>query len=102
MAIKKEHQKGFTIVDNSVLNDANLSWKAKGIFMYLWGQAERQELFYKKEIAKHSTDGLASLRSGLKELEQRGYLQRQRARDEQGKFKENEWMLFETPPEMWK
>ena len=101
MKMRKQYQKGFTTVDNTVLNDTNLSWKAKGIFMYLLDQAETQEFFYETEIAKHSTDGLASLRSGLKELEQRGYLKRQRVRGKQGKFKGNEWILFETPPEMW-
>lgn len=101
MRVTGQFSKGYVVAPDTVLQDTNLSWKAKGIFMYLLDQAERQELFCETEIAKHSTDGLASLRSGLKELEQRGYLKRQRVRGEQGKFKENEWILFETPSEMW-
>ena len=96
MRIKKQYQKGFTTVDNVVLNDTNLSWKAKGLFVYLWSQSDEWN-FYETEVSKHSTDGIVSLKNGLKELEDQGYLKRQRVRDEQGKFKENEWILSESP-----
>lgn len=96
MRIKKQYQRGFTTVDNVVLNDTNLSWKAKGLFVYLWSQSDEWN-FYETEVAKHSTDGIVSLKNGLKELEDQGYLKRQRVRDEQGKFKENEWILSESP-----
>ncbi|PEH10068.1 Rep protein [Lactobacillus sp. UMNPBX2] len=96
MRIKKQYQKGFTTVDNVVLNDTSLSWKAKGLFVYLWSQSDEWN-FYETEVAKHSTDGIVSLKNGLKELEDQGYLKRQRVRDEQGKFKENEWILSESP-----
>lgn len=95
MRIKKRYQKGFTIVNNAVLSNTNLSWKAKGLFAYLWSQNDEWD-FYESEVARHSTDGLSSLRSGLKELEQQGYLKRQRARGEQGKFKGNEWVLSDN------
>lgn len=96
MKIKKVYQKRFTTVDNAVLNDTNLSWKAKGLFVYLWSQADEWE-FYETEVVKHSTDGIASLKAGLKELETTGYLKRERKRNEHGHFKENEWILSEQP-----
>ena len=95
MRIKKRYQKGFTIVNNAVLSNTNLSWKAKGLFAYLWSQNDEWD-FYESEVARHSTDGLSSLKSGLKELEQQGYLKRQRVRGEQGKFKGNEWVLSDN------
>ena len=96
MKIKKVYQKSFTTVDNTVLNDTNLSWKAKGLFVYLWSQSDEWD-FYESEVVKHSTDKIASLKSGLKELEQQGYLKRQRKRDNKGHFKENEWILSDNP-----
>ena len=96
MRIKKQYQKGFTTVDNLVLNDTKLSWKAKGLFVYLWSQADEWD-FYETEVVKHSTDKIASLKSGLKELEQQGYLKRQRKRDNKGHFRENEWILSDNP-----
>ena len=95
MRIKKQYQKGFTTVDNVVLNDTNLSWKAKGLFVYLWSQADEWD-FYETEVAKHSTDKVGSLKSGLKELEQQGYLKRKRTRDEKGKFIGNKWILSDN------
>lgn len=96
MKIKKVYQKRFTTVDNTVLNDPELSWKAKGLFVYLWSQADEWD-FYETEVVKHSTDGLSSLKSGLKELEEQGYLKRERQRDDKGHFKENNWILSENP-----
>lgn len=96
MRIKKQYQKGFTTVDNVVLNDTSLSWKAKGLFVYLWSQSDEWD-FYETEVVKHSTDKIASLKSGLKELEQQGYLKRQRKRDDKGHLKENEWILSDNP-----
>lgn len=96
MKIKKQYQKGFTTIDNAVLNDTNLSWKAKGLFVYLWSQSDEWN-FYESEVVKHSTDKIASLKSGLKELEQQGYLKRQRKRDDKGHLKENEWILSDNP-----
>lgn len=96
MKIKKVYQKRFTTVDNAVLNNVNLSWKAKGLFVYLWSQADEWD-FYETEVVKHSTDGLSSLKSGLKELEEQGYLKRDRQRDDKGHFKENNWILSENP-----
>lgn len=96
MRIKKQYQKGFTTVDNVVLNDTSLSWKAKGLFVYLWSQSDEWD-FYETEVAKHSTDKVGSLKSGLKELEQQGYLKRKRTRDEKGKFIGNKWILSDNP-----
>ena len=96
MRIKKQYQKGFTTVDNLVLNDTKLSWKAKGLFVYLWSQSDEWD-FYETEVVKHSTDKLGSLKSGLKELEHQGYLKRQILRDDKGKFKGNEWVLSDNP-----
>lgn len=96
MRIKKQYQKGFTTVDNVVLNDTNLSWKAKGLFVYLWSQSDEWD-FYESEVVKHSTDKVGSLKSGLKELEQQGYLKRKRTRDEKGKFIGNKWILSDNP-----
>ena len=96
MKVKKIYQKKFTTVDNTVLNDVELSWKAKGLFVYLWSQADGWD-FYESEVVNHSTDGIAGLKTGLKELETRGYLRRERKRDKKGMLRENEWVLSEQP-----
>lgn len=97
MKVKKQYQKKFTTVDNAVLNDEKLSWKAKGIFVYLWSQSDDWD-YYVSEVAKHSRDGQDSLSAGIKELENRGYLKRIQTR-EGGKFGKFQWLLTENPNE---
>ena len=98
MKIKKVYQKRFTTVDNTVLNDTSLSWKAKGLFVYLWSQADEWE-FYETEVVKHSTDGIRSMRAGLHELEEKGYLSRKRERVG-NRLRGSIWLLSETPQKL--
>ena len=94
--IKKDYSKGFTTLNNVVLRDERLSWKARGIFSYLWSMPDDWD-FYETEVAKHATDGRASLRSGLGELTKFGYLERTRFRDKNGKFGAPVWILHDEP-----
>lgn len=96
MKVEKIRRKGFTVISNDVLNNTALSWKAKGLFAYLWSQSDLWD-FYEVEVLKHSTDGRASLRAGLKELEEHGYLKRYRNRDDKGILRESKWILSEQP-----
>lgn len=96
MRVEKMKRSGFTIINNGVLNNTQLSWKAKGLFAYLWSQSDSWD-FYEVEVLKHSTDGRASLRAGLKELEEHGYLKRYRNRDDKGILRESKWILSEQP-----
>ena len=94
--IKKDYSKGFTTLNNVVLRDERLSWKARGIFSYLWSMPDDWD-FYETEVAKHATDGRASLRSGLGELTKFGYLERTRSRNKNGKFGAPVWILHDEP-----
>ena len=96
MRVEKMKRSGFTIINNGVLNNTQLSWKAKGLFAYLWSQSDSWD-FYEVEVLKHSTDGRASLRAGLRELEEHGYLKRYRKRDDKGILRESKWILSEQP-----
>lgn len=94
--IRKDGDQNFTILSNSVIRDETLSWKARGLFEYLWSLPEDWE-FYETEITKHATDGRDSTRSGLDELEEHGYLSRTRERNEKGQVKSAIWILHENP-----
>lgn len=50
--VKKVISKNFTVVDNTIINDARLSLKAKGLFVYLWSQADNWT-YYEKEVVRH-------------------------------------------------
>lgn len=93
--IKRFKKNNFTITDNKLIKDERLSWKARGIFIYLWAMPDDWN-FYVDEVAKHSKDGIKALKSGLSELEKYGYLKRTMLRNEKGLFGEMSWKLSDT------
>lgn len=67
----------FTQVANAVLNDPNLSAKAKGVYAYLYSKPEGWD-FSAERIAKDFSDGRKAIMAGLQELEEGGHLTRER------------------------
>lgn len=73
----KKEKIPFTQVANSVLNDKKISAKAKGLYAYLYSKPEGWD-FAIDRIALDFTDGRKAINNGLKELEEYGYLLRER------------------------
>ncbi|MGX0516604.1 DnaD domain protein [Staphylococcus hominis] len=91
----------FVTVHKKFIHDDNLSWKAKGILLYLLSRPDDWRI-YETELNKHSSDGRDSLRTGIKELEQAGYIHRTRRRNEKGQLREYEYQVFEQPNQIGK
>lgn len=86
----------FTIVCNTWLKDKNLSAKAKGILCFMQSVSEDWE-YSINGLATQFNDGVESIRSGIKELVDAGYITWQRHRDEQGRVRGNDVFLHEHP-----
>ncbi|EGQ1770386.1 phage protein [Staphylococcus pseudintermedius] len=86
----------FVTVHKDFIHDSNISWKAKGILLYLLSRPDDWQI-YETELEQHSTDGLSGLKSGIKELEEIGYIQRNRKRDESGRLNGYEYLVYEQP-----
>ena len=96
MAIKRaKRETNFTMMSNVGLRDKRLSFKSKGLLAYMLSLPD-DWVFYEEEITKHSTDGKQSVRTGLKELQQFGYLIKNQSR-EKGKFAKVDWLLYDEP-----
>ncbi|UBH16377.1 conserved phage C-terminal domain-containing protein [Macrococcus armenti] len=95
-AIKKSSE--YLMLDKTAIYDDTLSFKAKGILVYLLSRPDDWQI-YETEIIKHCSDGRDSVRSGIKELEDRGYIKRERKRDENGRLNGYEYIVFERPQE---
>lgn len=63
----------FVTVHKNFIHDDNLSWKAKGILLYLLSRPDDWQI-YESELVRHSTDGLSGLKTGIKELEKVGVI----------------------------
>ena len=77
---KSSLTENFSTLPNEVANNPSLSFKAKGILWYLLSKPSDWKA-YIKEIAKNSKDGVKSVRSGIKELVDSGYVVRTTERD---------------------
>ncbi|MCG1057018.1 conserved phage C-terminal domain-containing protein [Staphylococcus epidermidis] len=86
----------FVTVHKDFIHDSNISWKAKGILLYLLSRPDDWQI-YETELEQHSTDGLSGLKSGIKELEEIGYIQRNRKRDKSGRLNGYEYLVYEQP-----
>ena len=73
--LRKEGNLPFTQVPNKLLNDKNISWKAKALFCYLFSKPDGWD-FSAKRIAKDGDGGYRRVLTGLKELEENSYLDR--------------------------
>lgn len=99
--IKKVYKTKYTVIDNAVIEDTKLSWKAKGLFTYLWSRPDNWN-FYASEVAKHSKGSRDQVLTGLAELEASGYLRRSRKRDKNGHLtSQNEWLLSQEQNTAW-
>ncbi|MFF9690466.1 hypothetical protein [Streptomyces sp. NPDC014623] len=89
-------QAHFTQIHNALFRDRRLSFKAKGIFGLI---STHRDGFGVSQaaIASFSTDGIAAVGSGLKELIDFGYLQRERKRNELGQLGEAEYFITDMP-----
>ena len=86
----------YVVMDKTGLEDENLSFKAKGLLAYLLSKPDNWTARI-NHLKKVSKDGRDSVRTGLKELEEHGYLTRKPIRDEKGQIKEWESVIREIP-----
>lgn len=98
MAILRNPNKDkFTIVDNYALKDGNLSLKSRGLLITMLSLPDDWKFSENGLCAILPKDGQASIRSGLKELEQNGYLTRERTRDANGRVSDVVWTIRDKP-----
>lgn len=89
---KLKHKNPFTAVPNRVLSCSKISFKAKGIYAYLFSKPDGW-VFYNNAIMKETSEGLNSFRSGIKELVESGWLIKKQIILENGRFGGTEFEL---------
>jgi len=84
----------YGITPNHVLNDKNLSMKAKGLFAYIQSKPDGWD-FSVQRIELQTKEGREAITGGLQELEKAGYLQRIKFQNKKGQW-EWEYVLSEN------
>jgi hypothetical protein len=96
LIIKSKLTEKFTTIPNSVLNDPNLSWKAKGILCKLLSNKSDWAV-YKSQLQQFSTDGRDSTTAGFNELVERGYIIAVRRHNDKGQFAGYDYVVYDEP-----
>lgn len=86
----------YVTVNKTIVKDRRLSWRAKGIWLYAFSRPDDWQ-FYTSDIINQSIDGEKSVRAGLKELMDCGYLVKNQGKNEKGQYECADWNFFETP-----
>lgn len=98
MAILRNASRGkYTVLNNGIFRDENLSAKSLGILAKMLSLPDNWEFSVTGLCSIFKKDGIDSIRRGLKELEENGYLVRSRVRDESGKLTSAEWTVSDKP-----
>ena len=93
---KIELQKDYTIMSNHHLKNRNLSLKAKGLQSLMLSLPESWD-YTIRGLVTLSKDGRDSVIAALKELENEGYLERHRKRNEKGQVQDTEYIIYQIP-----
>lgn len=93
MIMRTEKNKNYTVMGNYHLRDKELSLKAKGLLSIMLSLPDGWN-FSTQGLTTLSSDGETAIRSTLKELEQKGYLKRNKVRIN-GKIVDWEYVVYE-------
>ena len=85
----------YTTISNVILNDARLTWKARGIAAYLLSKPDDWRVNY-EHLVSAAPDGRSAVLAAMRELEECGYISRYRFQGDDGRWR-SEVVLHETP-----
>lgn len=94
--LKRKVNSHFTVLPNDIIKDTRLSWKSLGLLVYLLSASPTFRLTLEYLSTQRGTKAGAT-RSGLKELEEAGYLQIEREQDASGRFTKTTWHVTDAP-----
>lgn len=91
-----EKTRDYTVMSNHHLRDTSLSLKAKGLLSLMLSLPEEWD-YTTKGLARICKDGVDSICAGVRELEEHGYVIRQRVRNPNGQLGAIEYTILEQP-----
>ena len=89
-----EKNKNYTVMSNEHLRNRDLSLKAKGLLSQMLSLPEEWD-YSLEGLARINREGVDAIRTGIQELEEHGYLERHRIRDEAGRLGGTEYVVHE-------
>ena len=91
-----EKTANYTVMSNTHLKDRRLSYKSKGLLSVILSLPPDWD-YTITGLSVIAADGIDSVKTAIKELEQYGYVSRTQLRDERGRMALNEYRVYENP-----
>ena len=91
-----EKNRDYTVMSNHHLRNTELSLKAKGLLSLMLSLPENWD-YTTKGLARICKDGVDSICAGVRELEEQGYVIRERVRNSNGQLGAIEYTILEQP-----
>ena len=91
-----EKNRGYTVMSNHHLRNKDLSLKAKGLLSQMLSLPEDWD-FTLKGLSLINREKIDAIREAVKELEKAGYIVRSRERDEKGRLRGADYVIYEQP-----
>ena len=89
-----ERNKGYTVMSNHHLRNKELSLKAKGLLSQMLSLPEDWD-YTLAGLSFINREKIDAIREAVKELERAGYIVRSRERDEKGRLRGADYVIFE-------
>ena len=94
-----ERNKGYTVMSNHHLRNKELSLKAKGLLSQMLSLPEDWD-YTLAGLSFINREKIDAIREAVKELERAGYIVRSRERDEKGRLRGTDYIIYEQPPNL--
>ncbi|EUC57989.1 MULTISPECIES: DUF6017 domain-containing protein [Bacillota] len=92
-----EKNKGYTVMSNHHLRNKELTLKAKGLLSQMLSLPENWD-YTLAGLSHIKREKIDAIREVVKELEQVGYIVRSQTRDEKGRLRGADYVIYEQPP----
>ena len=91
-----ERNRGYTVMSNHHLRNRELSLKAKGLLSQMLSLPEDWD-YTLSGLSSINREKIDAIRDAVRELERAGYIVRSRERDERGRLRGAEYVIYEQP-----
>ena len=91
-----ERNTGYTVMSNHHLRNKNLTLKAKGLLSQMLSLPEDWD-FTLAGLSYINREKIDAIREAIRELEKAGYIVRSRERDEKGRLRGADYVIYEQP-----
>ena len=94
-----ERNTGYTVMSNHHLRNKELSLKAKGLLSQMLSLPEDWD-YTLAGLSYINREKIDAIREAVREIERAGYIQRSRERDEKGRLRGTDYIIYEQPPNL--